>query len=196
MPYLAASLRDFWRRWHITLNRWLVDYVYRPLGGSRHGRLRTAANTLIIFLSSGLWHGAGWHYVLWGALHGAALVCERLILPREPKGRAERWLRTGMTFMFVCLAWTFFRAESIGDACTLLLRLVSGWTSGIPLNIEPLTLLRLALALIVTWRLDVALPRASDHAAAGTFFLIAACVLALLAQAAAGVENSFIYFRF
>lgn len=196
MPYLAATLRDFWRRWHITLNRWLVDYVYRPLGGSRHGRLRTAANTLIIFLISGLWHGAGWHYVLWGALHGAALACERMILPREPANRPARCLRTGLTFVFVCLAWTFFRAESIGDACALLLRLGSGWTSGLPLTIQPLTLLRLTAALIVTWRLDLALPQASDRASAGTFFLIAACVLALLAQAATGVENSFIYFRF
>lgn len=196
MPYLAGSLRDFWRRWHISLNRWLVDYVYRPLGGSRRGRKHTALNTMIIFLASGLWHGAGWHYLLWGGLHGAALTAERLLLPHAPATRSGRWLRTGLTFAFVCLAWTFFRAESIGDACALLLRLGTGWTGGSPIAMTPLTALRLAFALAAVWRLDLALPKPSDRAAAGAFFLIAACMLALLVQASAGVENSFIYFRF
>lgn len=196
MPYLAGTLREFWRRWHITLNRWLTDYVYQPLGGSRRGQWVTVRNTMIVFLLSGLWHGAGWNYLLWGGLHGAALSAERLIAPKGPIGRGKRWLSTGLTFGFVCVTWVFFRAGSVSDAMMLLQRLTVWQGMAIWPTIEPLTLLRLAAALAVVWRLDKQLPKAGDHAASAAFLLIAACIWTLLTQAASGIENAFIYFRF
>lgn len=110
-PYKAANIQDFWRRWHITLSRWLKDYLYIPLGGNRHGEGRTLGNLVLTFLLGGLWHGAAWTFVLWGALHGAALVVHRvwsktgLVLPR-----ILGWF---LTFCFVNLAWVVFRAPSM-----------------------------------------------------------------------------------
>lgn len=108
-PYKAVSIQDFWRRWHITLSRWLRDYLYIPMGGSRCGTLRTLRNLFLTFLLGGLWHGAAWTFVLWGALHGAALaahrVWSRVWMRRMP--RLGGWL---LTFCFVDLAWVVFRA--------------------------------------------------------------------------------------
>jgi D-alanyl-lipoteichoic acid acyltransferase DltB (MBOAT superfamily) len=121
-PYRAASFREFWQRWHMTLSRFLRDYLYIPLGGNRGGRWRTARNLMITMLLGGLWHGAAWGFVLWGGLHGAYLVAEHLL-----RGRVRfevpvlaRWL---VVFHAVVFAWVFFRASSIGDAFTVLSRL-------------------------------------------------------------------------
>jgi len=113
-PYKAIGIQDFWRRWHITLSRWLRDYVYIPLGGSRKGESRTYTNLLVTFILGGLWHGAGWTFIIWGAMHGIALSVERL------------WGKYGIrlyspiswfiTFFFVNWTWVVFRAESFGDA--------------------------------------------------------------------------------
>ena len=117
-PYKALSIQDFWRRWHMTLSRFLRDYVYFPLGGNRVAGSRTYANLFLTFLLGGLWHGAGWTFVIWGAMHGAAAVVYRiwnrlgLCLPR---GLA--WFTT---FLFVHLGWVFFRAESLADAISVL----------------------------------------------------------------------------
>jgi len=112
-PYRALSVQDFWRRWHITLSSWLRDYLYIRLGGNRGGRVRTCVNVMITMLLGGLWHGASWNFVLWGGLHGAALVVERVFgwtgAPRTRWGAALAWL---VTFHFVCLTWVFFRSPS------------------------------------------------------------------------------------
>jgi D-alanyl-lipoteichoic acid acyltransferase DltB (MBOAT superfamily) len=134
-PYTATSPRDFWRRWHITLSRWLRDYLYIPLGGNRKGDLITYRNLMIVMLLGGLWHGAGWTFVFWGGLWGLALVAEHWWdARRRARGEAgpapsvwgDAWRRLAM-FNFACLGWVFFRAESIGDAFTLLGRIVTGW---------------------------------------------------------------------
>jgi D-alanyl-lipoteichoic acid acyltransferase DltB (MBOAT superfamily) len=133
-PYAARSVREFWRRWHMTLSSWLRDYLYIPLGGNRGGRRRTARNLMLTMLLGGLWHGAAWTFVLWGGLHGAALVTERgagerrrrLGLPDAGEtawGRARQRL---LTFHFVALAWVVFRADTIGGAAAVLARLVTG----------------------------------------------------------------------
>ncbi len=127
-------MREFWRRWHITLSSWLRDYLYIPLGGNREGTVRTYFNLLVTMLLGGLWHGANWTFVVWGGLHGTALALEharaavrkRRGLPepgRTAGGRALRWLAT---FAFVTFAWVFFRADSIGAAFSVLWRLVAG----------------------------------------------------------------------
>jgi alginate O-acetyltransferase complex protein AlgI len=110
-PYRSLSVGEFWKRWHMTLTSFLRECLYFPLGGSRKGRLRAYGNILIVFLVSGLWHGAGWTFLLWGLLHGLAQVAERLLGRRLEK--LPRWLRWGLTFAFVNIAWIYFRAPTV-----------------------------------------------------------------------------------
>ncbi len=126
-PYTAVTLQDFWRRWHMTLSRWLRDYLYIGLGGNRKGRLRTYLNLMLTMLLGGLWHGAAWHYVLWGGLHGVGLAGERY-LDRDRGMRPVRhpWLRRLLTFQLVCLAWVIFRANSLGTVGELAHQVVAG----------------------------------------------------------------------
>lgn len=117
-PYKALTIRDFWHRWHITLSRFLRDYIYIPMGGNRLGEFRTYSNLMATFVIGGLWHGAGWTFLLWGALHGSALVVYRLW---EQSGIAlHRYLAWFITFNFINLTWVFFRAETLGDAIKVL----------------------------------------------------------------------------
>jgi D-alanyl-lipoteichoic acid acyltransferase DltB (MBOAT superfamily) len=115
-PYRAQRLQEFWRRWHISLSSWLRDYLYKPLGGSRGGRWFTARNLLLTMLLGGIWHGAAWKFVLWGAIHGVGLVVERGLSPwldRLTRGWLGRVVATLVVFHLVCLAWIFFRADSL-----------------------------------------------------------------------------------
>ena len=120
-PYRATSFRDFWRRWHITLSRYLRDFLYIPLGGSRGGKLSTARNLMITMTLGGLWHGAAWGFVLWGALHGGGLAIERVL-----RGRIDApvWLRWAAVFHAVVFGWILFRSRDLDVAATFLSRLV------------------------------------------------------------------------
>jgi D-alanyl-lipoteichoic acid acyltransferase DltB (MBOAT superfamily) len=120
-PYLADSLQDFWRRWHISLSTWLRDYLYIPLGGSRHGEPRTYRNIMVTMLLGGLWHGANWTFVVWGALHGLGQCIQRFARTKLPlrigsSSAAAVWLKRLVVFHLVCLAWIFFRTSSISQA--------------------------------------------------------------------------------
>lgn len=123
-PYQATSIIDFWRRWHITLSRFLREYLYIPLGGNRHGRLRRHLNLFTTMLLGGLWHGAGWNFVIWGALHGLYLAINhswRAIRPHmqwlpHPAGRIEVFVGSLSTFLAIVIGWVFFRAENLGAA--------------------------------------------------------------------------------
>ena len=121
-PYMATSITDFWRRWHMTLSHWLRDYLYIPLGGNRKGRGRTYFNLMVTMLLGGLWHGASWTFVVWGALHGLYLAVERAIRLDSPEdlGSVHRWVRRIVTFQMVCLAWVFFRSPTFVIAWSLL----------------------------------------------------------------------------
>jgi D-alanyl-lipoteichoic acid acyltransferase DltB (MBOAT superfamily) len=133
-PYKSRSLQEFWRRWHISLSTWLRDYLYIPLGGSRFGALKTYRNLLITMLLGGLWHGAAWNFVVWGALHGGALAVQRAWQRRcEARGRAALLSgRAGavvaalVTFHFVCFTWIFFRAPDFGAAVAVLEQIATG----------------------------------------------------------------------
>jgi alginate O-acetyltransferase complex protein AlgI len=113
-PYKATNIQDFWRRWHITLSRFLRDYIYIPLGGNRKGSFRTYNNLLATFVLGGIWHGAGWTFVFWGVLHGLALVVYRLW--SQLGIRLWTWIAWFITFNFINVAWVFFRAKEWGDA--------------------------------------------------------------------------------
>jgi D-alanyl-lipoteichoic acid acyltransferase DltB (MBOAT superfamily) len=172
-PYLATSLRDFWRRWHMTLSRWLRDYLYIALGGSKRGGWLTYRNLMLTMLLGGLWHGASWMFVIWGALHGIGLAAERWLRERgsglrsgavsevrgsagrgrvraggAPSGGSHSWLRRWASrfavFHFVCFAWIFFRSESMGAVGEVLRGLTADWSS---VSIATPVLLTLVLGL-------------------------------------------------
>lgn len=124
-PYFSRSITEFWRRWHISLSNWLRDYLYIPLGGNRSGPLRTYRNLFLTMLLGGLWHGAGWPFVIWGGLHGTYLALERArgreVTVDEPSPRRPREVAAAVwTFALVCLAWVFFRSLSLADALGVL----------------------------------------------------------------------------
>ncbi|MBN2505168.1 MAG: MBOAT family protein [Verrucomicrobia bacterium] len=126
-PYLATSLGDFWSRWHISLSSWFRDYVYIPLGGNRTGAFRTYRNLLLTFLVSGLWHGANWTFLIWGALHGVGVMATRE-LERSAfyRDRVPKLLKQAGVFGFVSFTWIFFRAESLDHALRIVRRLFTG----------------------------------------------------------------------
>lgn len=138
-PYFARSVRDFWQRWHISLSTWFRDYVYFPLGGNRVAPWRWGLNIMLTFLLSGLWHGANWTFVIWGGLHGALLVLENVTggfqkrladrLTPAQGSRLNTAIQVGLTMSLICLAWIFFRADSVGQALTVI-------RSMIPMNAE------------------------------------------------------------
>jgi len=129
-PYLASSIAGFWRRWHISLSTWLRDYLYIPLGGNRKGTVRKYLNIMIVFLVSGLWHGAGWTFVVWGLLHGLFQVIGYILKPVrdwcvnvfkvERNAFSHRVLKVLVTFLLVNFAWVFFRASSLGEALLII----------------------------------------------------------------------------
>jgi alginate O-acetyltransferase complex protein AlgI len=114
-PYISKNIREFWRRWHISLSSWFRDYLYLPLGGSHHGTIRTYVNLFIVFFVTGLWHGASWNFVVWGLFHGSFMVVERLGLDVLIK-RFWLPLQHIYTLLVVVIGWVFFRTENIGDA--------------------------------------------------------------------------------
>jgi alginate O-acetyltransferase complex protein AlgI len=123
-PYKADSITDFWRRWHISLSTWLRDYLYVPLGGNRHGTARTYRNLMLVMLLGGLWHGASWNFLVWGAIHGSWLCLERVLGKQGFYARLPFVCRVAVTFLIVNLAWVFFRAPTLPSALRYLGALV------------------------------------------------------------------------
>lgn len=212
-PYLARSVGEFWRKWHISLSSWFRDYLYIPLGGSRVPYPRWVFNTMVVFVVSGLWHGANWTFALWGALNGAYLVlgqtlgkARRALLPGKPGSFWRQALSTVCTFALVCFAWVFFRANSLHDLGLLLGRLFGGWewaSLGRLVHVvngrECLLMGLLVLALAVT----ELFPQTRDLAARILSLRMparwAVCLLLLFVLILFGKYNespSFIYFQF
>ena len=201
-PYLAPTLRDFWRRWHISLSRWFSDYVYVPLGGSRRGLPRQIVATLAVFLLSGLWHGANETFVVWGLLHGA-LMCAYLLLRRlgvrEPETRCGKLLSGFATYALVTLGWVIFRAQTLGQAAGLLSRIVSPWNPAVgwaQLGWGGWDALRLLLSLAAC-PLLTRLDREEEKQRPMTYvFLLLAIALAWLIRLDQNAVSAFIYFQF
>lgn len=152
MPYVATSLVDFWRRWHISLSTWLRDYVYFSIGGLREKTFNRYRNVVLTMLIGGLWHGAGWNFVLWGGLHGVGLAVDHWW---EAFRKRRRWVYNAWwsklagwaaTYAFVCFCWIFFRAQSFNDAATIIRKLSGGMAGGLRWIHEPLFV---ALPLII-----------------------------------------------
>ena len=206
-PYRATSLREFWHRWHMSLSRFLRDYLYIPLGGSRGGPLRTYRNLILTFLLGGLWHGAAWNFVIWGLLHGVGLVVERVLnktftqlVPRSWHGplRLPRAL-IGLffTFHFVCLAWIFFNSDSSAIAFEYVRAMIKG--AGEQVLLTPLTIGLVALGL-GTQFLPARWPQWSEWALTRLPLPVQAAALAglvvMVACLGPGSLAPFIYFKF
>jgi alginate O-acetyltransferase complex protein AlgI len=127
-PYLSASITEFWRRWHMTLSRWLRDYIYISLGGNRKGEVRTYMNLMATMLLGGLWHGASWNFVIWGGYHGAFLALERMVWGRKERTGLLRIPLTVVTFLVVCVGWVFFRAKTLAAALFVVGQMFSNFT--------------------------------------------------------------------
>jgi alginate O-acetyltransferase complex protein AlgI len=197
-PYLAVSVADFWRRWHISLSTWLRDYLYKPLGGSHGGTLRTHANLIAVMLLGGLWHGASWTFVVWGFYHGVLLAVHRAMAWKRLGSAALRPLAIALTFLLVCVGWVFFRSQTFADAGTILTHLF--WPSaGLGLKPAACALVLLCLALIWVEGLAAGVPglgrrvsRWPEPVLAGGLAAGMALALLLLPQTA----KAFIYFQF
>jgi alginate O-acetyltransferase complex protein AlgI len=195
-PYSALSIQDFWRRWHMTLSRWLRDYLYISLGGNRKGPNRTMANLMITMLLGGLWHGASWNFIIWGGLHGLYLVVERLLgnLFRFRLPMALHWM---ITFHLVCFAWIFFRADDFASSKIIVSKIVSLPTEPWLTGVETYQVVLLSLLLLAHWagarfklreRLYTAKPI--------TWGLISALMLVSLLIWVPSESAPFIYFQF
>jgi alginate O-acetyltransferase complex protein AlgI len=199
-PYWSSSIADFWRRWHITFSRWLTDYLYFSLPSSRKSRAFNYINPVIVMLLGGLWHGVGWTFLAWGALHGLALAAERAFAVWRGRSKptpATRAISIVCTFHFVCLTWVFFRATDIGNAQAILQRITSNTWS--VLNITPIMLAWFVLAIALQFIPTDVFPRAVALFGRTPFILQGATIAAvvLLIQALAGqASTSFVYSNF
>lgn len=198
-PYLALNVQDFWNRWHVSLSSFIRDYIYIPLGGNRHGWGRTQFNVVLGMLISGLWHGASWTFVVWGLLHGLAVVVYNLGkaggLPAWP-----RWLGRVVTFLFVTFAWVFFRADSLEQAMLVLTRLFDGLPDT---DLTGVPWLQLGGLCVVFWGLSAWAEALQQWAEAVltriglglSMVLMALVMFAVIALGPDGVPG-FIYYRF
>ena len=199
-PYLASSVTDFWRRWHITLGAWLRDYVYIPLGGSRAGMVRTVLSLMAVMLIAGLWHGAMWGFVIWGGLHGVMLVVERLLgCDGDAQGKLGRVFRILFTFVIVQLLWVFFRADSVDLALQYYAALFdfsylgSSASSLLVMRSEVFVLLGISLCVVLLGgSARVCLLKRSVVSSCVVIALFLLCLAMLSEQS----HNPFIYFRF
>jgi D-alanyl-lipoteichoic acid acyltransferase DltB (MBOAT superfamily) len=195
-PYRARTFQEFWRRWHMTLSRFLRDFLYIPLGGNRGGKLKTARNLMITMMLGGLWHGAAWGFVLWGTIHGGALVIEKVFRERmrwSPPG----WLKWVITFHIVVLAWIPFRAPDLHLAGAYLSRLADwGPATMWSVPVVGVVLLVIGLQLLPAKPMDVLRVRYENlHPAALGLSMAAVIVLVTATISSQGVPP-FIYFQF
>jgi alginate O-acetyltransferase complex protein AlgI len=215
-PYIAQSIRDFWRRWHISLSSWFRDYLYIPMGGNRCPVWRNHLNLVIVFFLCGLWHGASWTFVIWGLYHGAFLVLERTRFG-EWVDALPRPLRHGYTLLVVMVGWVLFRAETFGQAANFLANMV-GVSPGVDPNQKVArywnselmwSLIGGAVFAMPAWswvrnfagraqdRIPAALQPTTQAFGLGLeLFLVVALLLISGSWLAGGTYNPFIYFRF
>jgi len=203
-PYAAAGFSDFWQRWHMSLSRWLRDYLYIPLGGNRHGTARLYRNLMLTMLLGGLWHGASWTFVIWGAMHGLFLIAERIVTGhgtrKLPGGGPGRALITVATFVCICFTWVFFRAHSLPQAFAICQGLLGVRPSQADRLLAMPDILRVVLvttALLAThWVLrDTTWIQVFQRLRSTERTLLLALLLAMIVMAP-GIDRAFVYFQF
>ncbi|MBR2890470.1 MAG: MBOAT family protein [Oscillospiraceae bacterium] len=192
-PYSAISVRDFWKRWHISLTSWFTDYVYIPLGGSRKGLARHCLNLMVVFLLSGLWHGAEWTFVIWGAIHGLMQICE-VLLDRTGVKKPHPLVGWACTFTLVSLSWLPFRAANLEELGILLGQLSTGWGSAPDWDFLRLGMILLCLTLAE--RMDYRKKVPTQTRALGYFYAVLAICVGWLTVLSGNGQNAFIYFQF
>ncbi len=196
-PYTSLSIREFWGRWHISLSTWFRDYLFIPLGGSKAGMTKLAINILIVFLVSGLWHGANWTFVVWGAMHGLAYLAERWLFPMRTKSRVGSALKWIWTMVIVFFAWIFFRSESVAHGTDYIMQMLQNTGDGLTIEWDPF----LASIVGIFILSDLLFRNRSIHVwLESTSTLIRWSVYALLLFFITGfagtVQHPFIYFQF
>lgn len=206
LPYLSRSLREFWRRWHMSLNRWFQNYLYIPLGGSRRGSCRTVLNLLIVFFLTGLWHGAGLNFIAWGLWHGIFMLLERTSWGAwldRPKHRVFSHI---YTMLVVSFGWVMFRAPSMSNALTLFQSMftLSDGVTTLPLSFyfDKVTLLVAAAAVLFCGPAQALFPKLRDrvldktHTGPIQIAVLTVILLLSLMMIISGTYSSFIYFKF
>ena len=202
-PYFAKTVTDFWRRWHISLTTWFRDYIYFPLGGNRCSKARWMLNTMIVFTVSGLWHGAAYTFIIWGAMHGACMVIERLVYGDKIKHISDKFsianlLRLMLTFTIVNFAWVFFRVNDLSDVMTIFRKIFT--EPGMPfLDTNTLMMAFFAMALVFAYDY-IEEKQLNIHLLSSKNIVVRylTAVLLIVYILAFGVLNggSFIYFQF
>ena len=212
-PYRAASITEFWRRWHISLSTWLRDYLYIPLGGNRKGRFRTYFNLAITMLLGGLWHGAEWQFIVWGGLHGLLLAAERATGRQSPLAGQPRSLQVISTFIAILITWVFFRAASLPDALRYLATMFglssllgfAGPTDASVLMMahvyNPAALAFLTIGALVVWRAPrteqwVDLPGCEIYRSRPRALAVVGLFVLALFEMSVQDDNPFLYFQF
>ncbi len=203
-PYTAGSIREFWRRWHISLSGWFREYVYIPLGGNRKGQARTLVNLFIVFLLTGIWHGANFTFIFWGLFHGILLVAERLFLGRILEKNRHKWINHIYTMFAVMLAWVFFRSDNIYQAGTFIRGLFD--FSGNNFQVISFLSMKLILCLVIgillcgpiqrkfsAWYLE---NKKMAWVLNADLVLQIACFALSVLSLVGGTYNPFIYFQF
>ncbi|MDB4979945.1 MAG: hypothetical protein JWM82_697 [Myxococcales bacterium] len=200
-PYKSENITEMWRRWHVSLSSWLRDYLYIPLGGNRKGEARTYFNLMAVMLIGGLWHGASWNFVLWGAIHGGMLAFERAQGKDSPYRRLPRPVRIAITFLIVCLSWVFFRAKTLGLALAYFASMF-GISHPTPASdtvagamYTPYHATMFVISAVVVWGLPntwAFTAKLSPVRAVSGLALLAAAVLLMWTQ----TTNPFLYFQF
>jgi len=191
-PYAAVDIRDFWRRWHISLSTWFRDHVYIPMGGSRCGKYRVWWNVMVTMVVSGLWHGAAWNFIIWGALNGVGSILSPRAGQSSWYGKVPRLIQQLATFLFITMTWVFFRTGTTGEALAVLRRCISFETGTTLIPVIPLFLTLLAWGWMLLY--DSAqqnfLNRRAVRLAALTVMLL------LIFLLGGGSHEQFIYFQF
>ena len=201
-PYISASIREFWRRWHMSLSGWFKEYLYIPLGGNRRGKFRTVVNKMIVFVCTGIWHGASFNFLFWGIYHGFFLMLEEYIpFVGKKGGKLKSFFQHVYALLVVCVGFVFFRADTMKQGCFWIREMFTdfGWkASAMSLTLQQLTpvyLVTLAAALVAAVPVNSMLKKYKWYEGF-TYVLslagFALCVLSL----AGGTYNPFIYFRF
>ncbi len=212
-PYFSTSFRDFWQRWHISLSTWFRDYLYIPLGGNRVIKWRWYYNLFITFLLSGLWHGADWTFVIWGAFHGGVLILENMtgnfqqrIADRLFPDKKSRWnhaVQVGITMTMVCFAWLFFRANSVTDAFSIIRKMVRINPGQLGVGVVGgYSFIFIIFVILALFLIEMTEGRQKIHEAVGRFPLLVrwtiytGSVWAVFILSVFGVKQEFIYFQF